>query len=86
MPKLSEKVSDFDDENNYRWYIEWDNATSLEATKMVMLLQEWLECGSSASENSNSIWWDIDSPDRNTTVEWFEDGSLTVTIGKWIFE
>ena len=86
MPKLSEKVSDFDDENSYRWYIEWDNATSLEATKMVMLLQEWLECGSSASENSNSIWWDIDSPDRNTTVEWFEDGSLTVTIGKWIFE
>lgn len=86
VPKLSEYVSDFDDENNYRWYIEWDNATSLEAAKMVMLLQEWLECGSDASERRNGMWWGIDSPDRNTTVEWFEGGSLTVTIGKWIFE
>ncbi|MGN0683842.1 MAG: serine/threonine-protein kinase [Oscillospiraceae bacterium] len=86
VPKLSEYVSDFDNENSYRWYIEWDNATSLEATKMVMLLQKWLKCGSDASERSNGMWWAIDSPDCNTTIEWLEDGRLTVTIGKWIFE
>lgn len=86
VPKLSEYVSDFDDENNYRWYIEWDNATSLEAAKTVMLLQKWLKCGSSASERSNGLDWFILSSDGNTYVEWFEDGRLTVTIGKWIFE
>lgn len=86
VPKLSEYVYDFDNENSYRWYIEWENTTSEQAARMAMLLSDWLECGYSVDADENEADWLIDSPDSNTVVEWRSNGNLTVTIGKWIFE
>lgn len=86
VPKLSEYVYDFDNENSYRWYIEWENTTSEQAARMAMLLSDWLECGYSVDADENEADWLIDSPDSNTVVEWHSNGNLTITIGKWIFE
>ncbi len=86
VPKLGEGVSDFDADNNYRWYIEWDKASANEMARMAMLLQSWLGCGSTIISSGGAVSWLIDSPDGNTALEWGFDGGLTVTIGKDIFD
>lgn len=86
VPKLSDNVSSYYDENEYRWSIEWEGTTSEQAARMAMLLSDWLECDYTVYSYDIEVQWLINSSDRNTGVEWQFDGNLTVTIGKWIFE
>ena len=86
VPKLSDYVSSYYNENEYRWYINWENTTSEQAARMAMLLSDWLECDYAVFSFDGEVQWIMTSPDGNTGVKWHFDGHLTVTIGKQTLE